>query len=517
MAGIDAYTKLMLHCTGADASTAFPDSSASAHTVTAQGDMQVDTGVADPWGGNDGVATLDGSDYGDTPDSADWYVAGLNFCMDGQFKTSNATGVIMAQCNGAGATTSRSVELRLVAGKMYGTLASGSTMYDAVSNSTVNDNAWHHVAFVRLGNTLYLFIDGVLQTATVDVTGITANNSSAKMAIGRMGEYTGASYYFIGQLAELRFSLDTGRINKYGDPIYIASGNPADGFTPPTGRYTVPVPVISRQADRANVRALVASQQADRADVLRAIITSQQADRIDVRALVASQQADRADIRGGVTGQQVDRAGIRAYVQSQQADRANIFAYVRSQQADRAHVFLTEGYDLYEGGSLLGKIDEEGYLDVSLAEGTHEIEIRPRRWFWDCRMAQFLTVAVSTGGAVVSVIPAVTDLSLSYTRTGKTKISFLCPAGIGASSITGFAIWYGATSPVDTSGDPAETMMLNGMPAVGRRAFFRTQTGEEYAAIRATDGTVYSPAAEILLPDIGLAPTSPERQFARES
>lgn len=37
MPGIDAYTKLALHCDGTDGSAAFTDSSSSAHAVTASG------------------------------------------------------------------------------------------------------------------------------------------------------------------------------------------------------------------------------------------------------------------------------------------------------------------------------------------------------------------------------------------------------------------------------------------------------------------------------------------------
>ncbi|MCP5011181.1 MAG: hypothetical protein GY942_14465, partial [Aestuariibacter sp.] len=39
----DSYTKLMLHCDGADASTTFTDDSASGHTVTPVADAQIDT------------------------------------------------------------------------------------------------------------------------------------------------------------------------------------------------------------------------------------------------------------------------------------------------------------------------------------------------------------------------------------------------------------------------------------------------------------------------------------------
>ena len=53
-----ANTKLLLHMDGADTSTDFEDKSPSGHTITAQGDAQVDTaqskfgggGNAERWG-----------------------------------------------------------------------------------------------------------------------------------------------------------------------------------------------------------------------------------------------------------------------------------------------------------------------------------------------------------------------------------------------------------------------------------------------------------------------------------
>jgi hypothetical protein len=41
--GIDSYTKLMLHCNGADMSTTFTDDSFSARTVTANDNAQINT------------------------------------------------------------------------------------------------------------------------------------------------------------------------------------------------------------------------------------------------------------------------------------------------------------------------------------------------------------------------------------------------------------------------------------------------------------------------------------------
>lgn len=53
-----------------------------------------------------------------------------------------------------------------------------NTMYQIHSADPITVNVWTHVAVGRSGNTVYLFVDGVLN-GTLDVTGLTFNNGSA--------------------------------------------------------------------------------------------------------------------------------------------------------------------------------------------------------------------------------------------------------------------------------------------------------------------------------------------------
>lgn len=85
------------------------------------------------------------------------------------------------------------------------------------------DTDWHHIAQVRYGNTMTLYIGGVAQTTTANVTGITCANSPNKVAIGRRGESN--SLYWNGWLDEFRFSKGIAR--------WTAN------FTPPTMAYSV--------------------------------------------------------------------------------------------------------------------------------------------------------------------------------------------------------------------------------------------------------------------------------------
>ena len=69
-AGGGAQTVLLLHCDGTDGATTFTDSSDTSHTVTANGNAQIDTDQS-KFGGASGL--FDGTgDYLSIPDSADW-------------------------------------------------------------------------------------------------------------------------------------------------------------------------------------------------------------------------------------------------------------------------------------------------------------------------------------------------------------------------------------------------------------------------------------------------------------
>lgn len=76
----DANTQLLLHCNGTDTSTSFPDSGNTGHTVTANGNAQVDTSFKQF---GTGSLLLDGTgDYLSIPDSEDWNMGDGTFTID---------------------------------------------------------------------------------------------------------------------------------------------------------------------------------------------------------------------------------------------------------------------------------------------------------------------------------------------------------------------------------------------------------------------------------------------------
>lgn len=218
--GIDAYTKSMLHFNGADASTTFTDEIGK--TWTAYGSAQLDT-AQKKFGTASGLFGGTGN-YIDTPDHADFAFGSGDFTIDFQMmRNANGGQYAFGQCDSSVSGSSTSIYL-YITGSNYPSVAvySGANPYQATSSVAVTaDSAWHHIAIVRSGNALMIFIDGV-QCGAADVTGVTINNSANKFAIGRPGEYN--NVYFNGWIDEFRVSKGISRWT-------------AD-FTPPTSEYS---------------------------------------------------------------------------------------------------------------------------------------------------------------------------------------------------------------------------------------------------------------------------------------
>ena len=68
-----------------------------------------------------------------------------------------------------------------------------------ISTVKINDNGFHHIAFVKDGSTLFLYIDGVLDGSTDDTTNrITINNTDIFV-----GTRAGNSLFFQGSIDPL--------------------------------------------------------------------------------------------------------------------------------------------------------------------------------------------------------------------------------------------------------------------------------------------------------------------------
>lgn len=217
--GYDIYTKVMLHMNGVDGSTIFTDEIIG-KTWTAYGNTQIDIAQY-KFGGASGL--FDGTgDYIETADSEDFNVGSGNFTIDFWLKRNvlDSTQYICAQCNSSFSYQSIVIGF-LNDNRIFIRISpEGFSNYEAISIGSINNSNWHHLAFVRNGNSMKIYIDGI-NDGTGDVTGISVYDSSFKFAIGRPGEFNGA--YFNGWIDEFRFSKGIARWTS--------------NFTPPAGEY----------------------------------------------------------------------------------------------------------------------------------------------------------------------------------------------------------------------------------------------------------------------------------------
>lgn len=209
--GIDTYTVLLLHCNGADASTTLTDSSPSAKSFTANGNAQIDT-ASSKFGG--ASALFDGTgDWWDTADSDDFAFGSGEFTIDFWFSRNGGYGSQLYMCGVTDSAFNVNSDFAFgirfgVSNEVVGQICSGTTTTSVTGTTAFSSSGWHHVAFLRTGNTLKLFLDGVQEGGDVSFSS-TANNSTKKFAVGRCGEF--ANLYHNGWLDEFRISKGIAR------------------------------------------------------------------------------------------------------------------------------------------------------------------------------------------------------------------------------------------------------------------------------------------------------------------
>lgn len=204
----DANTMLQLSMDGADTSTSFPDD-AIRHTVTANGDAQVDT-AQKKFG--TGSLLLDGTgDYLDIPDNADFEYGGNAFTMECFVRLPAISGrpVIIDKSTQTGGGASSGYAFWFDFGSSQGLnftvkVSGGSQVatYQG-SNAGWSVDTWYHVAVDRSGNDFRVYRDGtVLGTHTVAHT---IADRSENLRIGD-GGFDGQGTDFNGWIDELRIS-----------------------------------------------------------------------------------------------------------------------------------------------------------------------------------------------------------------------------------------------------------------------------------------------------------------------
>ncbi len=240
--GIDSYTKLMLHADGSDQGTTFTDSettpktvtntetydsytklmlhmegngasftdSATSKTVTANGSATQTTAQYEF--GSKSAVFNGTTDYLSLADSDDWNFGSGDFTIDFWVYMNSLSGQqsYFAQSDGTDPNTGLFVTFNSgVPNTIYvqaGSGASGNVWFNVHTALTVA--AWHHIAVVRSGSTIYLFIDGISQTPNTITAFGTIPNSTAT---AKIGTHSGSNQLLNGYLDEYRVSKGLAR------------------------------------------------------------------------------------------------------------------------------------------------------------------------------------------------------------------------------------------------------------------------------------------------------------------
>lgn len=216
----DTDTKLMLHFNGTDASTTITDSSSVPKTATAVGNAQLDTAQVKF---STASLLMDGTgDYVSVLDDADWNFGSGDFTIDlwVQFNSVVATNFYSQFVD----SNNRIAFRRTGGGALQFFFISGGT---TLANYTVtwspSTGQWYHLAVVRNGTNLFMFIDGVSQSLTV-LTAISTNAVPDLAAPITMGSADGG-------IVEMNGWFDEYRVVK-GTAVWTAT------FTPPSAEYS---------------------------------------------------------------------------------------------------------------------------------------------------------------------------------------------------------------------------------------------------------------------------------------
>jgi hypothetical protein len=217
---------LLLHGNGTNGSTVITDSGPLLLPVTAVGNAQISTAVADPFGNSSrGVIAFDGNgDYLSATSSAFAFDAG-NFTLEGWFYFNNGSENAI-RIMYANYTAFALENTPLFFGKHAANGGKVSVYFYNTSNLVLNfaeptlppSNQWVHYALVRAGNIFTIYRDG---TATASASHAIRDFTASMCNIG--GSAENASYCHNGYIDDLRITKGVARYTS--------------NFTPPTAPF----------------------------------------------------------------------------------------------------------------------------------------------------------------------------------------------------------------------------------------------------------------------------------------
>lgn len=210
--GNDGNTKVLLHFDGNYTDVC---AGATPHTFNTIGSV---TRTSSPVKFGSECLSCPGSSALYTADAADLQITG-DITLDAWIyaNTSSQTTSIISKCQ----SSFTCYQLGLSLGKLNGNIRISTTAYSLQSSSAISLNTWHHVALVRNGSSLNIYLDGTSANSRSDVSGSINHATPRPLGIG-CNYTTTSSSYFLGYIDEARVS-DTARWTS--------------NFTPPTLAY----------------------------------------------------------------------------------------------------------------------------------------------------------------------------------------------------------------------------------------------------------------------------------------
>ncbi|WP_246149898.1 LamG domain-containing protein [Arenimonas fontis] len=195
----------LLHFDGANGSTSFADEKLGGNW-SGSGNAQISTAQSRYGGAS---LLLDGTgDWVETSHTAAWAFGSGDFFVEASIRIPNTTGAKTIISQWGTATGDR-------AWTFY---VNGSTLTLAVwpgpafaSANGVTANAWHDVACGRIGNTIYVWLNGTRSGTTGSYTGTLPNPSS----VIRIGADSNGNNPYTGHIDEVRVSALSGPNGNY--------------------------------------------------------------------------------------------------------------------------------------------------------------------------------------------------------------------------------------------------------------------------------------------------------------
>ncbi|MBE7384363.1 MAG: hypothetical protein F6J95_023490 [Leptolyngbya sp. SIO1E4] len=208
---------LLLHMDGPNGSTTFTDSSLSNHPITINNDAVISTAQS-KFGGSS-LEVDGGDDWISAPASPDWDFGTGDVTFECWLRPDDPSdaGTFLSQWR----SSSLGWELRIsidstgIFDVIFAYRGSGTNI---TSNDLIAVNTWNHVAGVRQGNTIKLFVNGMLQTETATYTGTLGEPDR----VLRIGSRTATANEYDGFIDEVRITKRA-----------LYTGN----FTPPTAPF----------------------------------------------------------------------------------------------------------------------------------------------------------------------------------------------------------------------------------------------------------------------------------------